>query len=137
MAGKRGKDLAFLKLGGVKLGNTKGDLSISFSNAEIDARDDSSQGYNDVIQGDQTITISGSFNYLLEAQQDTAQVALLEAGVGNTLLEDVVWGFEDVVGSKEWTSDAIVTEIGATNGDPQTSSFTIKITKLPIESVQA
>ena len=137
MAGKRGKDLAYLKIGTTKLGNIKGDLNISFSNAEIDVRDDSSNGYNEVIQGDQTITISGSYNYQLENDQDAAQTALTTAGTSNTIISDVKWAFEEVAGSKEWTADAIVTEFGGTNGDPQTISFTLRITEKPVESAQS
>ncbi len=108
MAGYRGKELSYLKIGADNLENTKGDLSISISVDEIDVKDDSSDGYNEAIAGDQTITISGSFNYQLEADGSAAQQAIIEAGTSNGTLATVEYAFEDVAGSKKWTADGFV-----------------------------
>ena len=132
MAGYRGKDLAYLSLddgtGHEILTNTKGDLTFNFANGEIDVRDDTSAGYNEAIIGDQTATISGTFNYQLEAAAQ-AQLMIIDAAEEQTSLE-CIWGFEGTTGARQYTADGFVTNCSCVNGDPETIAFTIRIQEI-------
>lgn len=136
MAGYRGKDLAYLKITSNDLTNTKGDLSISISNGEIDVRDDDSDGYNEAIVGDQTITISGSFNYQKEGDTATAQLALIDAAFDQTAEVALEWAYETKAGSRKYTGKGFVTECSSTNADPATFSFSIRVIEAPTEGTQ-
>lgn len=136
MAGYRGKDLSSLNIGTDLLSNTKADLSINVTISELDARDDSSDSYEEAIAGDQNITISASFNYQKEADGADAQATLIAAAYS---LADVpvVWRYEDVIGSPEWTGTAFVTNLTSSNADLGTMSFSLRVKSKPVESVQA
>lgn len=137
MAGYRGKDLAYLKVATNELTNTKGDLSISITNGEIDVRDDSSAGYNEAIIGDQTVTISGSFNYQKEADTATAQLALIDAAFDQTAELALEWAYETTASARKYTGTGFVTECSSTNADPETFSFSIRVNEAPDEGTQS
>ena len=136
MAGYRGKDLAYLKIATNELTNTKGDLSIAITNGEIDVRDDDSAGYNEAIMGDQTIVISGSFNYQKEADTATAQLALIDAAFDQTSSLALEWAYETTSGARKYTGTGFVTDCSSTNGDPETFSFSIRVESAPTEGTQ-
>ena len=127
MAGYRGKDLAYFKFGAATLTKTKGDLTINIANGEIDVRDDGSAGYNEALMGDQTVTISGSFNYMKESDAATAQLALLDAARAQTASTAVEYAYELGAGKRKYTSTGFVTSLSSVNGDPETMSFTVRV----------
>lgn len=139
MAGYRGKDLAYLWLDDAivtpaltstdKLLNTKGDLSIAVTIAEIDVVDDASAGNYEFIPGDITATITGSFNYLKAADAtSTVQHTLIDAAYAKTKL-DLAWAYETLAATGvDYEATGYVTDISSTNGDPEVLSFTIKVT---------
>lgn len=135
MAGGRGKDLSKLQIGTDVIDHTKGDLSISVSIDEIDTRDDASAGYNEAIPGDKTITISGSINYQAEGVS-AGQDALIAASIAGTATE-FTWTYEEEIGVDEYTANGFVTSLESTNGDPQTMSFSIRISEAPVATPQA
>lgn len=135
MAGYRGKNLTYLNIGTDALENTKGDLSISVAQDEIDTRDDDSDGYNDAIPGDQTITISGSFNFMTDADTAPGQDALIAASINQTV-QEFTWAYESATGVDEYTADGFVTSLDSVNGDPQTMSFSIRIAEKPAVAAQ-
>ena len=134
MAGYR--KLGYLKVATNKLTNIKDDLAISITNGEIDTRDSDSAGYNEAIMGDQTIVISGSFNYQKEADTATAQLALIDAAFDQTSSLAFEWAFETTSGARKYTGNGFVTECSPTNGDPETFSFSIRIKEKPTEGTQ-
>ena len=137
MAGYRGKDLAYLKIATNLLTNTKGDLSIAITNGEIDTRDDDSAGYNEAIMGDQTLVISGSFNYQKEADAAAAQLALIDAAFDQSSSLALEWAYETTATARSYTGTGFVTDCSSTNGDPETFSFSIRVESKPTEGVQS
>ncbi len=137
MAGYRGKDLAYLKIATNLLTNIKGDLAIAITNGEIDTRDNDSDGYNEAIMGDQTMVISGSFNYTKEADTATAQLALIDAAFDQTTSLALEWAYETTVGARKYTGTGFVTDCSATAGDPETFSFSMRVDAKPTEGTQA
>ena len=134
-AGFRGQDISYLKISGVALANTKGDISIANTRDEIDVADDSSAGYNETIVGNGKSVISGSFNYVLEGTNQ-AQEDIMDAALdgGDLSLE---WAYETGAGKKSYTGTGFVTDASSTNGDPQTVSFSITIKSKPTAGTQA
>ena len=135
MAGFRGQDIAYLKIGGTALANTKGDLSIANTNDEIDVADDSSGGYNETIAGNGKSVISGSFNYVLEGTNQPHE-DIIDASLsgGDLTLE---WAYETGTGKKSYTGTGYVTDASSTNGDPQTVSFSITVKSKPTAGTQS
>ena len=135
-AGTRGQDIAYLKVGANKLTNDKRDLTVTWTNAEIDTADASSAGYAEAIMGDQNVTISGSFNYQLEASAAAAQLAIIDAGADQSDLT-LEWAIEELAGARKWTGTGFVTSCAPVNGDPSTISFTIRIKSKPTQGTQS
>ena len=142
MAGFRGQDIAYLWVGTSAptssglLESTKGDISISVSNPEIDITDDASGGDYEFILGDSSKTISGSFNYL-KAVTGTNQQILIDAAYDKTLIY-LEWAFETTASTgKQYEATGYVTECSNTTGDPETFTFTIKVSGAVTEGTQS
>ncbi len=134
--GYRGQDLSYLKVGSDTLTNTKGDATIAITNPEIDTSDDSSNGSEEFLLGNQSAVITATVNYQKEADAAAAQLALIDAAYAKTELT-YEWAYETGVGIRNWTGSGKVTSHGSTNGDPQTMTFTIKINGGATQGTQA
>ena len=142
MAGYRGQDLTYLKIGLSAdptdvLKETKGDLSITVDNAEIDTSSDSSGGDHEFILGNGTKTITGSFNYAKQADANgTAQHVIIDAAYSKALVY-VEYALETTATTgKNYKGSGYVLSCGSTNGDPQTQSFTIKLSGAVTQGTQ-